>query len=239
MNTRKEKVKTKSTKVNTPVVDNPNTSIQEVNTPVDNVSASVDNLNTDEPEVNTEVNTCIQEVNTPVDNLNTDEPEVHTEVNTPVDNANTLDEHREFSQSLQPNAEKTQPMSLRVFESDFDFWSEFKLKYPTQSEAFSALVKMANKEPEIKEIEKPIEVNIELTPAQVIVTFGKETADKIRLCRPFISQGDVLSYERGNNASFINALVNFSVSKTLERNFPGVLRISRVKNDNRKSNPPA
>lgn len=141
--------------------------------------------------------------------------------------------HKEFREGLQPNATKPQQLSLRVVQSDFDFWNEFKLNYETIPEAFSALVELAKKQPEKIEVEKPIEVikeiPIKLSPAQMIVTFNNEVADKIRVCRSFIAQGNVLTYEKGNDSSFISALVNLSVNKTLERNFPAIMRRMNLK----------
>lgn len=141
--------------------------------------------------------------------------------------------HKEFREGLQANATKPQQLSLRVVQSDYDFWNEFKLNYETIPEAFSALVELAKKQPEKIEVEKPTEVikeiPIKLSPAQMIVTFNNEVADKIRMCRSFIAQGNVLTYEKGNDSSFISALVNLSVNKTLERNFPAIMRRMNLK----------
>ncbi|OFY83650.1 MAG: hypothetical protein A3F72_15345 [Bacteroidetes bacterium RIFCSPLOWO2_12_FULL_35_15] len=187
----------------------------------DNVNLNSDNANVNSDEFKTEKSEL--NVNSDNANLNSDNANVNS------DEFKT--ENPAINQSLKVNAknsEKPQQLSLRVTADDFDFWNEFKMKYESIPEAFSALRKLAEQQPEKVEVEKTIEVikeiPIKLSPAQVIVTFGSETADKIRLCRPFIAQGNVLTYEKGNDASFISALVNLAVNKTLERNFPGIIR---------------
>lgn len=230
MNTMKSKKNTSNKK-----------NVNIANTDGTDVNKNVNIANADGTDVNNNVNIANTDVsnekksviitNTDPNSTNTytvsDEFNQGLQANT----ANTGITHIEFREGLQDAISKPQSLSLRVWQNDFDFWTEFKTKYETASEAFSALVKLATKQPE--KIEKPIEVikeiPIKLSPAQVIVTFGKETADKIRLCRPFIAQGNVLTYEKGNDSSFISALVNLSVNKTLERNFPAIMRRMNLK----------
>jgi hypothetical protein len=161
---------------------------------------------------------------------------IETNPNTSVNHTNTFDTHAEFREDLKANTDKPQQLSLRVEAKDFTFWDSFRAGYETNAKAFSDLIILAQKQPETKtvEIEKVVEtvkeVPVQLTPDQAIINFEKLTIEKMRLCRPFISKGDLLPYEKGNDSSFINALVNLSVNKTLDRNFSTII----TQHNNRK-----
>ena len=225
MNTKGKNVNTSTKKKNTPE----NKIVNIVNTDVSNENKSVTIANTDVNNENKVVNIANTSENIP----NTNNKATVLAESLQANATNTDTGHSEFKKGLQETLSNPCQLSLRVKQVDFDWWNEFKANHETASEAFSALLKLAQKEPEIREVEKPIEVikevAVKLAPEQVIVTFGKETADKIRLCRPFIAQGDVLKYERGNDESFISALVNLSVNKTLDRNFAGIIRRMNAK----------
>lgn len=232
MNTKKAVANTSTKKKNTPEYKKENNANAGVNIESKNVNivnTDVNNGNKDVNIVNTDANNPNTSELTP--NTNSTEPAFTQSLQANATNTDTG--HTEFLKGLQETISKPCQLSLRVNEADFSWWIEFRENYGTVSEAFSELLKLAQKTAEIVQVEKPIEVIKEvdkkLSPEQVIVTFGKETADKIRLCRPFIAQGNVLNYERGNDESFISALVNLSVNKTLERNFPQIIRRMNLK----------
>lgn len=246
MNTKKASVNTSTKKKNTPenkIENNANTGVNSenkianiANTDVNSENKIVNIANTDANSVNTGANNTNTDPNEPANTqslqANTTNTDNYLDLSKGLQPHNTDIGHTEFKKGLQETLSTCQ-LSSRVNQVDFDWWTEFKSKHETASKAFSELVKLAQKAPETIEVQKPIEVikevPIKLPPLHKIVKFDKETADKISFCRPSIARGDVLNYERGNDESFISALVNLSVNKTLDRNFPTIIRLMNLK----------
>lgn len=123
----------------------------------------------------------------------------------------------------------------KVKKADHEFIKSFATNGRTIPQAFAEVIRLAKREPEIKEIVKEIEKQVEvekrveiekkLLPGQIIVSLDEETVNNIRKCRPFIAKKtDYMEYERGNDQAFINALVNRCVNKLLKYDFDYILK---------------